>query len=148
MKRLALVVGVVALAAGSAAPVRAAGPSAAVVAGPGAGRVGQYTTSIVPVRPGDSVSLVNGDVLWHDVVASDDGADDRPWCVPLDTTKPESATNPRQYPLGSCPLFAADAAPGAGGTSAVRGLENVVAGRVYAFHCSLVPGMRGSFFVL
>lgn len=129
------------------APVQADVP--VVAAGPGASRGAGYATKVMAVRVGDRPSVVNFDVVWHDLVSSDAGPDDRPWCLPLDPSKPEHpATNPRRYPRGQCPLFWADAATAAGGRSVVEGLEAVVPGRVYEFRCTVVPGMTGNFFVV
>lgn len=133
--------------AGMSGPAQADVP--VVAAGPGASRGVGYATKAMAVRVGDRPSLVNLDVVWHDLVSSDAGPDDRPWCLPLDPSKPEDrVTNPRRYPLGQCPLFWSDAATAAGGRSVVEGLEAVVPGRVYEFRCTVVPGMTGNFFVV
>jgi hypothetical protein len=119
----------------------------AVVAGPGSADAASYATPLVTVRPGDGLSLVNTDISWHALVSVELGADDQPWCGPLDPSRPEGPANPRRYPLGQCPLFLADPAPGLGGVSPVVGLGAVVANRVYPFRCSIVPGMAGNLIV-
>jgi hypothetical protein len=148
--RLRGVVGVLVVAVGvggGAARADQASVSASVVAGPGSGRAGRYTTDTVPLVRGAGASLVNADITWHDVVSADFGPDDAPWCGVVDPARPESPANPRLYPLGRCPLFRAEGTPGAGGSSAIQGLGGLVAGRVYAFRCTLVPGMQGHFIV-
>lgn len=144
MNRALLVLGILP-AVGVAWPAGAAGTG--VLAGPGSARVARYATPIAVVQVGDRPALTNTDINWHGLVATAVGNDDRPWCTVIDPAREESAANPRRYPLGQCPLFkAADVAP-LGGTSAVQGLDAVVAGRVYAFRCTLVPGMTGNFIV-
>lgn len=153
MIRRALLVaaaGTLALAASVVPGASADGPGA-VVAGPGASRGAGYTTPVVPVRVGDQPVLVNADVTWHGLVSTDAGPDDRPWCGPADPSKPEDPVrNRRRFPLGQCPLFWAEYARGAGGTSVVLGLDaaSVASGRVYEFACPLVEGMTGNFFVV
>jgi hypothetical protein len=119
----------------------------AVVAGPGSATAASYATPLVTVRPGDGLSLVNTDISWHALVSVEFGADDQPWCGPLDPSLPEGPANPRRYPIGRCPLFLADPAPALDGVSPVVGLGSVVADRVYAFRCTIVSGMAGNLIV-
>lgn len=143
-------VGAVAFGLGVGGPAAGAGSAGAgstgvVVAVPGSARVGRYALPLVVLAPGDAPEVVNADINWHDVVSSETGPDDRPWCAPLDPAKPEGPANPRRYPLGSCPLFWSVGALPLGGTSRVYGLDAPEPGRVYAFHCTFVAGMTGGF---
>lgn len=123
-----------------------AAPDTAVVAGPGSARTGQFSTAAMAVRVGDRPLLVNADVSPHGIESAAVGADDRPWCGLVDPSKQEGPANPRLKPLGQCPLFWADWVS-TGGTSPVLGLEGVESGRVYAYRCTVVPGMTGNLFV-
>lgn len=94
---------------------------AAVVAGPGAS-LSTYATPVVVARVGGKLSFVNDDLPQHDVTAVDTGPDGKP--------------------LFGSPLI------GIGEVAPVTGLDHLVAGRSYAFFCSLHPGMRGTLVAL
>lgn len=120
----------------------------AIVAVLGSARTGQFATPFMAVEAGSSPKIVNGDIVWHGIESEEVGPDDQPWCVPLDPSLPaDPVSNPRRKPLGACPLFWSDYAV-VGGTSSVIGLDDVTPGKVYAYTCTVVPGMGGNLFVL
>lgn len=137
---LGRVVAVVLSLAAASVPARAA--STSIVAGPGSHRA-TFTTVLTVASSADRPLLINADIAFHSVRALDVGSDDAAWCGPLDPTKPESAQNPRRFPLGGCPLFFAELAVPLGGTSPVDGLAATDAGRTYAFVCGVFADMRG-----
>jgi hypothetical protein len=120
----------------------------AIVAAFGSSRTGQFATPVMAVQPGSKPTVVNLDIVWHGIESEESGVDDRPWCVAIDPSRPEDpVSNPRLKPLGECPLFWSDYAI-VGGTAPVLGLEGVEAGKVYAYRCTVVPGMGGNLFVV
>lgn len=120
----------------------------AIVAALGSSRTGEFATPVMAVQPGTKPTVVNLDIVWHGIESEEVGADDRAWCVAVDPKRPEDpVSNPRRKPLGECPLFWSDYAS-VGGTAPVLGLEGVEAGKVYAYQCTVVPGMGGNLFVV
>lgn len=108
-------------------------PPVFVVTGPSAQTVG-YLTPVVAVQRGGALTLVNADIMRHDVVAlGSAGPSDQPWCERFEG-----------YP---CPLFWSDLA-GLGGQRPVLGLENVAPGATYTYYCTLHHGMKGTLVVL
>ena len=97
------------------APAGAAGSP--IAAAPGSFAAG-YATPVAAVQVGAEVLFVNRDFAPHDVVSVDKGPD-------------------------GAPLFAtAIVAPG--GTTTLRGLEDLESGKTYEFFCTLHAGsMRG-----
>jgi plastocyanin len=86
----------------------------------------------VPV--GGSLTLVNADLMKHNVVADGAyGSDDQPWCT--------------NYEDGVCPLFWS-ALIGTGATTQVLGLGEIEAGRTYEFYCTIHPSMKGTLVAL
>jgi polyvinyl alcohol dehydrogenase (cytochrome) len=100
---------------GQPAPV---GPS--IVAGPGAASTG-YATRVVTTSKGGPLSFMNLDVVQHDVVAKQKGADGRA-------------------------LFHSKLI-GLGESAPVEGLDRVQSGQTYDFFCSVHPGMQGQLVV-
>ena len=103
-----------------------------IVSGPQGQFYGYLTPAVLASRGGE-MSYTNIDLVRHDVVQDPRtdgvaGPDNQPWCG--------------RFPAGKCPVFWTPLI-GLGQTTAVKGLENVKAGTVYSFYCSLHPGMRG-----
>ncbi len=138
MRRVAAVA--VMLCALSFAPAHAA--STDIVAGPFGVETGYFTTPAALVQRGDTAVFRNIDLSVHSLESEAFGSDARAWCGLIDPTRPESATNPRAYPLGRCPLFWAERI-GSRATYPVQGLDAVEPGRSYAFRCGLAQNMRG-----
>lgn len=132
IRRSALIVAalsvVASLGAGSAA--RAAGP--VVIGGPGSFLTPTYTTPVVPVQVGGELTYVHADVQLHNVEARIDflpADSDAEWCV--------------LFEIGKCPIFWSPLIGLPQTTAPVRGLENLEAGKVYEFTCSIHPAMIG-----
>lgn len=112
-----------------------------VIAGPGSGVSGRYSTVVASAQPGDAPRLWNLDLAVHSVEALSVGSDARPWCGPLDPNRPEGPTNPRAYSVGKCPLFWATSVANSQ-SAPILGLDGIAPGS-YAFSCALFPQMRG-----
>lgn len=93
---------------------------ATILAGPGASSLG-YLIGSATTSVGGPVSLMNLDVVQHDVTADQRGPDGAP--------------------LFSTPLI------GTGQAAQVVGLDRVQAGQTYGFFCSLHANMRGQLIV-
>jgi plastocyanin len=112
----------------------AASPAAeglSVVSGAAAKFYG-YATPLVLVEPGAQITYYNFDIEKHNVVhdAIADGVfakKKQPWC--------------RDFTPGKCPLFWSKMI-GLGDTP-IKGLQNLEAGQLYTFYCTLHPGMKG-----
>jgi hypothetical protein len=115
--------------------------SSSVIAGPGSFTT-SWITPVAVVQPDQQPVLLNRDLAFHGLESVSVGSDDAGWCGPANPG-PEGPTNPRRYPLGSCPLFWADVVPPLSGTTPILGLEAVSTGTTYAFHCPIHPNMRG-----
>lgn len=124
------------LAALLAAPLAlgVAPPSAepVVLALPGAWLT-QYATPAMVVQPGGSLSLLNADIMYHDVVSRQTGPDGQPWCG--------------NFAPGACPLFWSRLAS-IGEQVPVLGVEHARAGATYTFYCTRHSGMQGTLVVL
>jgi len=90
---------------------------ATIVAGPGA-YLTTYATPVMTVRVAGLLNFINNDLPQHDVTAVDLGSDGKP-------------------------LFQSKLI-GLGEVAQVAGTDRLVAGRSYAFYCSIHPGMRGT----
>lgn len=101
-------------------PGGAPGAGGRVVSGPGAANYG-YLTPVATTTVGGELTYTNEDISRHDVIADERGADGQP-------------------------LFSS-ALAGLNETVPVTGTDRVQAGRQYAFHCSLHPGMHGTLVV-
>ena len=102
-----------------------------------AGQFYGYVTPVMTVEAGGELSYANFDIVQHDVVqdVSVDGVANKKkdkWC--------------KSFDKGACPLFWS-ARAGLGDTVPVQGLNNVKAGEVYTFFCTLHPGMKGKLVV-
>ena len=107
-----------------------------VVSGP-AGQFYGYATPAMVVQKGGELSYANFDIVQHDVVhdVSADGVANKKkdrWC--------------KSFEKGACPLFWSPRAS-LGEQVAVMGLQNLEAGQVYTFLCTLHPGMKGRLIV-
>ncbi len=127
-----------ACASGALLLVNAAPAHARVAAaGPGA-FISGFATPVVVTSVGGPVTFFTADALPHNFVAMDDlltkkQAKKAEWCT--------------SYRAGKCPLFWSETIT-AGEQTEVLGLENVEAGRQYAFFCSIHPSsMRGKLVV-
>ena len=124
--------------------------SSAIVAVPGS-RAGGYATPVVVIQPGDEVTFVNTEPFSHDVRSVAMGPDDTRWCRPWDPSEPRHPKrNPRQFPIGKCPLLWSlpiSMTVGAVETK-VFGTENLVPGSTVEFYCTVFPDMRGTVVVL
>jgi plastocyanin len=99
---------------------------------------GSWLSNYVPpaaaATVGGALTLINLDIQYHDFVADQAyGPDSQPWCV--------------TFRAGSCPLFWSPLIA-TGETTSVLGLENLVAGQVYQYYCTIHPPMRGSLVAL
>lgn len=103
-----------------APPLPAPGTGSAILTGPGAAAAG-YLTPVMVVEQGGSLSYTNLDVVQHDVVARDAGADGNP-------------------------VFRSELAS-LGETVPVEGMDRTEAGETYPFFCSLHTNMRGQLIV-
>jgi plastocyanin len=131
----ATVIAVLGLVAGSVSGAGAQQPPV-VVSGP-AGQFYGYATPAMVVQPSGTLSYANFDIVQHDVVhdVGEDGIANKKkdkWC--------------REFKKGQCPLFWSPRAS-LGETVEVKGLQNLTAGEVYTFFCTLHPGMQGSLVV-
>jgi plastocyanin len=132
VRRLLVTFAAAALLAGQA-PARAAPIEYLVVGGPGSW-LSTYTTPVAVTAVGGPLRYIHLDAQIHDVVAYDAfRAADKPWCS--------------EFPAGKCPLFWSDLLT-LGETTLVQGLEDVEAGKAYAFFCTRHQGMRGTLVVL
>jgi len=95
------------------------GGTGQVVSGPGASSAG-YVTPAAVMTAGGTLTYTNADIVRHDVVADDKGADGAP--------------------LFASPLISA------GQSADVAGVAKLTAGQ-YAFHCSIHVGMQGTLVV-
>lgn len=124
--------------------------SPAIVAVPGS-RAGGYATPVVVIQPGDEITFVNTEPFSHDVRSVAMGPDDTRWCRPWDPSEPRHPKrNPRQFPIGKCPLLWSlpiSMTVGAVETK-VFGTENLVPGSTVEFYCTVFPDMRGTVVVL
>jgi plastocyanin len=110
-------------------------------------RAATYGTLVVVVEPGDDLSLVNLELFPHDVRSVAKGPDDTPWCKPPNPNEPRHhIRNPRQFPMGKCPLLWSPAISMTLGAveTKVFGTENLVSGKTVEFYCTVFPNMRGS----
>jgi plastocyanin len=103
-----------------------------VVSGPAAQFYG-YATPAMVVQTGGELTYANFDIVQHDVVqdvAADGVANKKkdPWC--------------KSFRKRECPLFWS-ARASLGKQVEVKGLQNLAAGKVYTFLCTLHPGMKG-----
>ncbi|GAC1413729.1 MAG: hypothetical protein NVSMB57_09260 [Actinomycetota bacterium] len=89
-----------------------------------------FTTPVVVTPVGGPLLFVNGDVQAHKVVS--------------DLRGPDTLACRGVFAKGACPLFWTLSTDAGFRTNAVNGLERVVAGMTYGFHCELHPGMRGT----
>jgi hypothetical protein len=150
--RLAIALCMVAIlvppASAHAMPSDPAGTSA-IVALPGS-RSGTYATPIVVVEKGDELTLVNAEPFAHSVRSFSTGPDDVPWCEPWNSDRPQHRVrNPRQFPIGKCPLLwslAITMTTGAVETK-VYGTKNLKPGSTVEFYCTVFPAMRGTLIV-
>lgn len=104
------------------------------LAGPGAWVAG-YATPVVAIRLGDPLTLVNADLMRHDLVAFEVyGPDTNPWCDVHDQ--------------GLCPLFWSPLI-GLGEATPVLGLDQLEPGTLYPYYCTLHrSAMQGTLVVL
>ena len=140
-------VGVALAAAWTSASAQNVGP--AVVAIPGS-FLTTYATPVTVVPQGGSLTFLNLDVAQHDVVSKQIFAEPTvtDWCCPdPDPTNPNQPVCQLQFYASHCPLFWS-ALAGLGGTTPVLGLENLQAGQIYDFYCTIHPGMFGKLIVL
>ena len=122
-KRIGLAIAALSLAlAGGIAPARAA--SLIYASGPGEQFRG-YTLPVLVVRPGDSVTYLNGDIAYHDVHGEDDGS-----CPTLP---------------GTCPRFASPLI-GLSQSADVAGIPALAPG-TYGFVCTIHGSMKGTLVV-
>ncbi len=105
--------------------------AATIVSGPQAAAL-NYLMGNVTISPGESVSLLNLDLISHDVTS--EGVF-RPKPKPRRGRKPK---RPRPQLLFRTELI------GFGQTATVTGTERLKAGISYPFFCSLHPSMTGS----
>lgn len=164
MRARALVAGVGLAVALAGAPAQAADAGIPVVAGPGS-YLTNYQTVVVAVPVGGPAIIVSVDLQPHDVFAvalsptqcpSSPGicpAGTPSYCLPPDPTQPWTTgpTNPLSIQAGLCPLFWSDLiSPGYNGkaTAPVLGLENLVAGTIYDFYCSIHQNMKAKLVAL
>ncbi|HJR45741.1 MAG TPA: hypothetical protein VJ927_09065 [Actinomycetota bacterium] len=101
------------------------------------GAVGQfygYLTPAMVVQRSGELTYANFDIVQHDVVqdVKVDGVFNKKrkgkWCKGFGKTE--------------CPLFWS-ARAGLAETVPVQGLQNLEAGQIYSFYCTLHPGMKG-----
>lgn len=110
----------------SVMPAGAAAAGTVITAAPGGFSAG-YTPPAMVAQVSGLLTFVNADIQQHDVVSVQSG--------------------PLTDDSGVKRLFASHLIP-AGRTSVVLGLENVVAGTVYDFTCSIHPNMKGKLVAL
>lgn len=94
---------------------------------------GEYLVTQLVVDNAGSLTLTNADLRSHDLVAVDDGPDDKAWCV--------------RYANRGCPLFASPLV-GLGGQAQVQGIEGLESLGSYEFYCSIHPWMTGTITVI
>jgi polyvinyl alcohol dehydrogenase (cytochrome) len=108
------------------------GASGQIVSGPVAQFYGYLTPAMV-AKKGVPVTYRNADITTHDVVQDPRvdgvaGPDTNPWCG--------------SFAPGKCPAFYTKLL-GLGEEAVVQGTDQLTAGTVYSFYCSLHPGMKG-----
>lgn len=109
-----------------------------------------YTTPVVVAEKGDEVTFYNLEPFPHDVRSVVMGPDDTVWCNPVNPDEPEDPIrNPRQFPLGQCPLLWTPPISMTIGTisTVVYGTENLIPGTTVEFYCTVFPNMRGTLLV-
>jgi plastocyanin len=129
-------------------PAAAAGVPA-IVAGPGS-RAATYVTPVIVAQRGDDIAFVNLEPFAHNVRSVEFGPDDTPWCKPWDADEPQHRKrNPRQFPIGKCPLLWTLPISMTGGAiqTKVYGTANLKAGTTVEFYCTVFPNMRGELIV-
>lgn len=129
------------LIVGTTSPPGAAKPGShvpvnVVTTAPGAQFHG-YAPPVVVTEQGGLITYVNLDIARHDFVHDTEtdgvsGPKKQPWC--------------KSYRKQPCPLFWTPQI-GIGQQTEVLGLENVKAGEMYSFLCTLHVGMRGTLVV-
>lgn len=123
MKRTAVTIAllVLALSAGGRADALVA------VAGPGGTNLG-FATRVVVQPVGQPLSFVNADTDPHNVTSAEYGPNTQPWCV--------------DYLVNRCPvLWSRTTTVGTMPVTPVLGVENLVAGEIYNFFCTIHPAM-------
>ena len=100
-----------------------------IVASTGNRAANTFTTPVVVTPVGGPLLFVNGDVQLHKVVS--------------DLKGPDTAACRGVFARGACPLFWTLSTDAGFRTNPVNGLDRVVSGMQYGFHCELHPGMRG-----
>ena len=142
MRRIRLVVAVIAALLVLATPTHSATLEATPVAvsGPFAQFWG-YVTPVLVVEKGGTLTYANFDVVKHDVVhdVERDGFGTKkkmPWCE-------EEKHGHHHDHGGPCPVFWS-ALTGLGDTTEVLGLKNLKPGTIYTFFCTLHHGMKGT----
>jgi hypothetical protein len=125
------------------------GGAAAILARPGS-REATYATPVVVVDRGDELTFVNSEPFAHSVRSVAFGPDNVSWCRPWDADRPQHPVrNPRQFPLGKCPLLwslSITMTTGAVQTK-VYGTRNLKPGSSVEFYCTVFPDMRGTLIV-
>jgi hypothetical protein len=93
---------------------------------------------------------VNAELFPHDVRSRAKGPDHTPWCDPFEKGEPQHRKrNPRQFPLGECPLLwtpPISVTLGAAQTK-VYGTKNLEPGTTVEFYCTVFPNMQGTLIV-
>lgn len=147
----ALVTALLVVPPAAATPIEAPAPGGvAVIAAVPGSRSGTYATPVVVVARSDDLTFLNAELFPHSVRSVEFGPDDVPWCEPWDADRPQHRVrNPRQFPIGKCPLLwslAISMTTGAVQTK-VYGTKNLEPGSTVEFYCTVFPSMRGTLIV-
>lgn len=91
---------------------------------------GGYLNSVFVVDVAGTLTFTNADITAHDLVSTEDGPADNPWCA-------------RFVGHHDCPLFASPLI-GLGKQGVVEGTDQLVPGTTYTFYCSIHHWMTGT----
>jgi hypothetical protein len=120
---------IAALTVVAAALVPAHADGSPIVASAGDRNANSFTTPVSVTPVGGPITFLNGDVQPHGLASDDFGPNTRPWCD--------------FFAKDHCPLFWAPVTDAGFRQNVVQGLDGLVSGVRYGFHCTLHPNMKG-----